>query len=143
MANSIARQEARTLLIMSDLNLRSRVDDYSVQLMCPDDPMTFVRIEPDRTPGAFVVTDLNNKGWSVEQEAAAIELALRLGGAGQIIKLGFSKPNGVRGLSTLAAVEERGRLAEVLRVFAHLWPAFVSLGPIERDQWFGVEFYPE
>ncbi|MGJ8625516.1 MAG: hypothetical protein ACSHXB_01040 [Sulfitobacter sp.] len=141
MASLESTNQLRIHAITAELALLPHVDDYATQLVSLADPLVFVRVEPLRSgQGGFVVTDLNHSGWSLFQEARAIEACVRLFGSGILRSLWFGKPHRVRvnGLDSQSA--ELNHLEKVLKQLAQSWPAFIDAPATHKNDLFGVNF---
>ncbi|MEP1535128.1 MAG: hypothetical protein ABJX35_01665 [Hyphomicrobiales bacterium] len=143
MARSDALSDARILQFTAELGLECRRDEFSLQLTSARDKFVFVRIEPrSDTQSTFAITDLNHSSWDTTQEAQAIELALRLLGAQNIVSIWFEKPYNVRRTSAPTQDLEEEYLSNLLKLVAQRWPAFIDGQPWSSERKLGVNFLP-
>ena len=143
MARSDALSDARILQFTAELELESRRDEFSLQLTSAKDKFVFVRVEPrSDTQSIFAITDLNHRSWDTVQEAQAIELALRLLGAHSMVSIWFEKPYSVRRTSAPTHDLEEEYLANLLKLVAQRWPAFIDGQPWSNERKLGVNFLP-
>ena len=133
----------RALQFAAELGLDIRRDDFSLQLVSNRDHLIFVRVESRSSENTiFAVTDLNHSGWSIEQEAQAIELAIRLLGAERLVSVWFEKPVSVRRTSSKDLVVEQNHLSRVLMLLAQRWTAFIDGSVWITERKLGANFLP-